>query len=219
MTSHHQAKLDQSGDQSPHGQPERDLRHQGAARSHLEASSRLKHECADKLSSAIDAAAIEILSALRRGKKVLVCGNGGSASDAQHLASELTGRFRLHRRALPAIALTTDTSALTAISNDYGYEHVFARQVEALASPDDIVVVISTSGSSASIVRAAEAARQASCTVIALTGRDGGSLPTLSQHCIIVPSNETALIQEVHESIIHSWNIIIESWYLDNNEQ
>lgn len=199
-------------------QGNRDLRHHGVARSHLEASARLKTECAEKLSDHIDAAAIDILSALRRGRKVLVCGNGGSACDAQHFASELTGRYRRHRRALPAIALTTDTSALTAISNDYGYEQVFARQIEALAVADDIVVVISTSGESSSILRAAETAKKIGCTVIGLTGREGGQLPSLCNRCIIVPSHETALIQEVHESIIHSWGTVIESWYLENED-
>ncbi len=192
----------------------RDLRTEGVARGHLEASARLKLLCADTLAESIDAAAIDLLSALRRGKKILVCGNGGSAADAQHLASELTGRFVRHRRALPAIALNTDTSALTAISNDYGYEMVFARQVEALAAAEDVLVVISTSGESASILRAAEAARVAGCAVIGLSGRDGGRLASLCDRCIIVPSTETALIQEVHESIIHSWGTVIEGWYL-----
>lgn len=198
---------------------DRDLRTQGVARGHLEASARLKLECAEKLAEAIDAAAIELLSALRRGRKVLVCGNGGSAADAQHLASELTGRFIRHRRALPAIALTTDTSALTAISNDYGFEHAFARQVEALAVSGDVVVVISTSGASGNVVRAAEEARRKDCHIIGLTGRDGGELATLCDRCIVVPCNKTALIQEVHESIIHAWGTVIESWYLDNEEK
>lgn len=196
----------------------RDLRHEGVARDHLEASARLKLLCAEQLSEAIDSAAIDILSALRRGRKVLVCGNGGSAADAQHLASELTGRFRTHRRALPAIALSTDTSALTAISNDYGYDHVFARQVEALAVPGDVLVAISTSGGSGNVIRAAEEARRKACHVIALTGQGGGQLSSLCQRSIVVPSNDTALIQEVHESIIHSWGTVIESWYLDNEE-
>jgi D-sedoheptulose 7-phosphate isomerase len=193
----------------------RDLRTKGVARLHLEASARLKLVCAETLA---ESAAIDLLSVLRRGKKILVCGNGGSAADAQHLASELTGRFVRHRRALPAIALTTDTSALTAISNDYGYETVFARQVEALAAPGDVLVAISTSGASASILRAAEAARQAQCTVIGLSGRTGGQLALLCHRCIIVPANDTALIQEVHESIIHAWGTVIEDWYLDNDE-
>lgn len=206
-----------SGEDEPRSAP-RDLRTEGGARRHLEASARLKMQCAESLSESIDAAAIDLLSTLRRGKKILVCGNGGSAADAQHLASELTGRFVRHRRALPAIALTTDTSALTAISNDYGYEMVFARQVEALAAPGDVLVAISTSGASASILRAAEAARKGRCTVIGLTGRTGGQLAHLCDRCIIVPSNETALIQEVHESIIHAWGTVIEDWYLDNDE-
>ncbi len=191
----------------------------GVAHGHLLASSRLKAICAEEIAESVDAAAIDILSALRRGRKVLVCGNGGSAADAQHLASELTGRFIRHRKALPAIALTTDASALTAISNDYGYEHVFARQVEALAREGDVVIGISTSGTSASITRALEAARNLQCHTIGLSGRDGGQMGQLCDRCIIVPHNETALIQEVHESIIHSWMTVIESWYLENPDE
>lgn len=190
----------------------------GVAHRHLLASSQLKARCAEELSAAIDAAGIEILSALRRGRKVLVCGNGGSAADSQHLASELTGRFILHRKALPAISLTTDTSALTAISNDYGYDEVFARQVEALAREGDIVIGLSTSGTSASIIRALQRARELGCTTIALTGKTGGELPQIAHRTIIVPSNETALIQEVHGSIIHCWGTIIEDWYLGETE-
>ncbi len=190
----------------------------GVARDHLKASARLKLECAETLAESIDAAAIELLSALQLGKKILICGNGGSAADAQHLASELTGRFVSHRRALPAVALTTDTSALTAISNDYGYELVFARQVEALAAPGDVLVAISTSGTSASILRAAEAGRRAQCTVIGLSGNTGGQLSPLCDRSINVPSIETALIQEVHESIIHAWGMVIEGWYLGKDQ-
>lgn len=195
-------------------EPERKL--PGIARGHLLASARLKTLCAEQLADAVDAAGVEILQALRRGKKVLVCGNGGSAADAQHLASELTGRFVRHRKALPAIALTTDTSALTAISNDYGYDFVFSRQVEALASEGDVVIGISTSGESASVVHALETGRRLNCFTVALTGREGGRLPHLCNRCLVVPSNETALIQEVHESIVHAWGTIIEAWYLDN---
>ena len=191
----------------------------GIARGHLLASARLKTRCAEELSDAIDAVGIEILQALRRGKKVLVFGNGGSAADAQHLASELTGRFVRHRKALPAIALTTDSSALTAISNDYGFDHVFSRQVEALASEGDIVIGISTSGESASVVRAMEAAQNIRCVTIGLTGREGGKLPHLCNRCLVVPCNETALIQEVHESIIHAWGTVVEAWYLDNPDE
>ena len=200
-----------AGDVPPH----RDLRSEGVARGHLERSARLKLKCAEELSEAIDAAAIDILSALRRGKKVLVCGNGGSAADAQHLASELTGRFIRHRRGLPAIALTTDTSALTAISNDYGYAMVFARQVEALAVAGDVLVAISTSGESDSVIRAAETAKATGCHVIGLSGRSGGRLAKVCERSIVVPADETALIQEVHGSIIHAWGTVIESWYLN----
>lgn len=197
----------------------RDLRKQGVARSHLEASAQLKLHCATVLAEQIDTAAIELLSALRRGRKILVCGNGGSAADAQHLASELTGRFIRHRKALPAIALTTDTSALTAISNDYGFDQVFARQVEAYAAPGDVLVAISTSGNSESVVRAIEAARQRECHVVGLTGNDGGTMARLCHRVLVVPARETALIQEVHTSIIHCWGTVIEAWYVDNPDE
>lgn len=186
----------------------------GTAHDHLEASARLKAHCAVALADDIDAAGRVILSALQAGNKLLVCGNGGSAADAQHLASELVGRFVKHRAALPAIALTTDTSALTAISNDYGYDHVFARQVEAYAKPGDVLVVISTSGESRSIIQAAEAGRKHECHVIGLTGRDGGKLVPACDRVIIVPAQETALIQEVHTGIVHAWGRMIEGWYL-----
>lgn len=186
----------------------------GTARDHLEASARLKAHCAVELADEIDAAGRAILAALQAGNKLLVCGNGGSAADAQHLSSELVGRFVTHRKALPAIALTTDTSALTAISNDYGYDHVFARQVEAYAKPGDVLVVISTSGESATIIQAVEAGRRSGCHVIGITGRDGGKLVPACERAIIVPAQETALIQEVHTSIIHAWGRMIEGWYL-----
>lgn len=195
------------------------LRADGIARHHLAASARLKVRCAEELAPSIDAAGLALLQALRRGRKALVFGNGGSAADAQHLASELTGRFIRHRRALPAIALTTDTSALTAISNDYGFDQVYARQVEALAREGDVVVGLSTSGTSASVIRALEVARNLGCITIGLTGRTGGEMPPLCDHFLVVPSDETALIQEVHESIIHSWGTLIEGWYLDNPDE
>jgi D-sedoheptulose 7-phosphate isomerase len=140
---------------------------------------------------------------LRSGGKILVCGNGGSAADAQHLAAELVCRFRHDRAAIPAVALTTDTSALTAIANDYGFERVFARQVEALARPGDLLVAISTSGNSPNVIEAAREARAAGCQVVGLTGRSGGALAEHVDLLVAAPSETVARIQEVHEFSIH----------------
>lgn len=144
-----------------------------------------------------------MVSALRNGHKVLTMGNGGSAADAQHLAAELVGRFLTERKALPAIALTTDTSILTAIGNDYGFDEVFKRQVEALAVPGDILIGISTSGNSTNVVRALEAGRERGATTIGLLGRDGGAIGTLVDLALTVPSSETPRIQEAQLFIIH----------------
>jgi D-sedoheptulose 7-phosphate isomerase len=141
---------------------------------------------------------------LRAGHKILACGNGGSAADAQHLVAELVGRFRDERRALAAIALTADTAILTAVGNDYGYERVFARQVEALARSGDLLFAISTSGSSPNVVAAAQAARALGCTVVALTGSGGGRLAQHADLLIAAPSQVTARIQEVHSLCIHA---------------
>jgi len=145
-----------------------------------------------------------IIAAFKSGNKVMICGNGGSAADAQHLAAELSGRFRADRKALAAIALTTDTSALTAIGNDLGFEQVFARQVEALARPGDVLIGISTSGTSPNILRAIEAGLAHGCTCVALTGRDGGALAPKCHLAIVVPHHDTARIQEMHILIAHS---------------
>ena len=148
-------------------------------------------------------AAEMIVRTLNEGGKVLLCGNGGSAADAQHIAAELTGRFKKERRALPAVALTTDTSALTAIGNDYGYERVFERQVEALARKGDLLIGISTSGNSENVLLALEAARRLECMTLGLSGRNGGRM---NEHCdlnLIVPSDDTARIQEMHIMIGH----------------
>ena len=150
------------------------------------------------------------VSALRAGNKILICGNGGSAADAQHMAAELVGRFVSDRRALPAIALTTDTSALTAIANDYGYDDVFSRQVAGLAQQGDVILGISTSGNSGSILAACDAGRSAGCHVVGLTGRDGGSLIEHCDAAVIAPSEETAHIQECHIIVIHLLCALIE---------
>ena len=138
------------------------------------------------------------------GGKILLCGNGGSASDCQHIAAELTGRFLKERRPLPAIALTTDTSALTAIANDYGYAQVFSRQLEALANPCDTLIAISTSGNSENVIGAVNLAKSQALRVIGLLGRDGGRLKELCDISIVVPSDSTPRIQEAHILIGHT---------------
>jgi D-sedoheptulose 7-phosphate isomerase len=138
------------------------------------------------------------------GGKLLVCGNGGSAADAQHFAAECVCRFEKERAAFPAIALSTDTSAMTAIANDYGYEHVFARQVSGLARPGDVLFALSTSGRSPNVIRAAEAARMTACQVVAFTGQGGGKLAALADIVVAVPSTTVARIQEVHGVCLHA---------------
>ncbi len=144
-----------------------------------------------------------IVETLKHGGKILLCGNGGSAADAQHIAAELTGRFKKERRGLPAIALTTDTSALTAIGNDYGYERIFVRQVEALAQKGDLLIGISTSGNSENVLLALELARELECATIGLSGRDGGRMNERCDLNLVVPSGDTARIQEMHIMIGH----------------
>lgn len=146
-----------------------------------------------------------IWSVLSKGKKILICGNGGSAADAQHLAAELVGRYESERRALPGIALTTDTSALTALANDYSFERIFARQVEALAQPGDALIAITTSGNSLNVLAAVEAAKKIGCLTIGLTGKKGGNLAARCDECVLVPAERTARIQEAHICIIHLW--------------
>ena len=145
------------------------------------------------------------ISVLRAGGKLLLCGNGGSAADCQHIATEFTVRFEKTRPGLAAIALTTDTSALTAAGNDFGFERVFARQVEALGRPRDLLVGLSTSGTSANVIEALRVARQLGLVTACLTGRDGGVIAAdgLADHCLIVPSDVTARIQEVHIFLGH----------------
>lgn len=159
---------------------------------------------------AVVAAADLMTRSLARGGKLMFCGNGGSAADSQHLAAEFTGRFVRDRRPLAAIALSTDTSALTSIANDYAFEEIFERQVDALGRPGDCLVGISTSGNSGNVVRAFAAARRQGMTTIGLLGRDGGRLATLSDVRIVVPSNTTARIQEAHIFIGHNLCALVE---------
>lgn len=156
------------------------------------------------LDRTIDAAGTALAGAIANKGKVMFCGNGGSAADAQHLAAELTGRFINDRRALAGLALTVDSSALTCIANDYSFADIFARQVEGLGLPQDCLVGISTSGNSENIVRAFAAARTIGMTTVGLLGRGGGSLLALSDIAIVVPSDTTARIQEAHILIGHT---------------
>lgn len=165
--------------------------------------SRLMAECADEIVGITDA----ITSALLSGRKLLLCGNGGSAADAQHVAGEFVGRYLAERRPLPAIALTPDSSVHTCIGNDYSFEDVFARQVEALANPGDVVVGISTSGNSKNVLRAIEAGRKRGAVTIGFTGAGGGKLQGAVDLCLRIPSQVTARIQEAHITV---WHVICE---------
>ncbi len=162
------------------------------------------------LAPSVKKAADLVAAALAGGCKLMLCGNGGSAADSQHLAAELTGRFVKDRRPLAAVALSTDTSALTCIANDYSFDDVFARQVVGLGRPGDCLVAISTSGNSRNVIRAAEAARAAGIHTIGLLGRDGGKLVGLCDVPIVVPSGVTARIQEAHIFIGHTLCAMVE---------
>ncbi len=151
----------------------------------------------------IEAIALGMTSAILGGGKILWCGNGGSAADCQHLAAEIVGRFRRERRGLPSIALTTDSSILTAVANDYGYQCVFSRQVEALARPGDVLVGISTSGNSQNVIMALEQGRSMGVTTVAMTGAGGGKMGAIADFTLAVPSTETARIQEAHILVGH----------------
>jgi D-sedoheptulose 7-phosphate isomerase len=162
------------------------------------------------LEETINAAARTLGRVIGRGGRVFVCGNGGSAADAQHFAAELIGRFEKERRPFPAAALTTDTSILTAVSNDYDYDHVFTRQLQGLAARGDALVGISTSGNSGNVVSAMDMARELGLATIVLCGRDGGRLKDRADHVIIVPSDNTARIQEGHILILHFFAAVVE---------
>jgi D-sedoheptulose 7-phosphate isomerase len=157
----------------------------------------------DTLTADIEAACKMMTDVISSGHKVLLAGNGGSAADAQHIAAELSGRFVKDRKALPGIALTTDTSAITSIANDYGYDFVFSRQLAAIAQPDDLFIGISTSGNSQSILNALMTATDFNCKTLGLSGRDGGKMNGLCDLNIVIPSLVTARIQEMHILIGH----------------
>lgn len=181
----------------------------GISRILLETSGVLAEMAKD--TSTIEKIAETLVEAYRRGNKMVLFGNGGSAADAQHLATELLGGFTNHnRKSLPALALTTDTSALTAIGNDYNFEDVFARQVEAMVNAGDVVIAISTSGNSKNILKGAAAARNRKATVVGFTGADGGKLKSACDICLRVPSTDTPRIQEAHITVGHIVCAIVE---------
>lgn len=157
------------------------------------------------MAPAIEAAGAQMLGCLLTGGKLLVCGNGGSAADAQHFAAEIIGRFEVERQAFPAVALTTDTSILTAVGNDYGYRQVFARQVEGLGRPGDVLLGISTSGHSENVCQAVARARALGMQSIGLLGRDGGTLKDQVDRPVVIDHQTTARIQEAHIFILHYW--------------
>lgn len=161
-------------------------------------------------SDAIEAAGALLVSTLKQGGKILLCGNGGSAADCQHIAAEIVVRYEKNRKALAAVALTTDTSILTASANDFDFDSIFSRQVEALGNANDCLIAISTSGRSGNVIAAAKAARLKGMPVVALTGCEGGDLASLATAAIIVPSHVTARIQEAHILIGHWWCGVIE---------
>lgn len=169
----------------------------------LNSSADLKRTVADTLSGEILEAANRIKACLENGGKLILMGNGGSAGDAQHIAAELVGRFKKERKAMPAISLTVDTSSLTALGNDYGFDTIFERQVEALAQKNDAVVGISTSGNSENVVRGLKKANAIGAETIGLVGNDGGKIKKEANLSIVIPSNDTARIQEVHITIGH----------------
>lgn len=157
----------------------------------------------EKMGAKIDILAQRCVEVLKSGGKILICGNGGSAADAQHFSAELTGRYKVERIGLPAIALSTDTSALSAIGNDYGFEHVFSRQVQALAKSDDMIFAISTSGNSTNVINALREGRKRGCYCVGLSGKDGGEMNEWCEPNIVIPSANTPRIQEMHILIIH----------------
>ncbi|HEX4823360.1 MAG TPA: D-sedoheptulose 7-phosphate isomerase [Candidatus Polarisedimenticolaceae bacterium] len=169
----------------------------------LDEHRRTAEAMATALAADIETVASAIIASYRRGGKLLVMGNGGSAADAQHFAAELVGRYRRERRALPALALTVDPSAVTSIANDYGYDEVFARQVRAHARAGDVAVGISTSGNSENVCRGLQAARAAGAVTVVLGGGEGGRMRALADHAILAPTESTPRIQECHIAIIH----------------
>ena len=174
-----------------------------AIRHELEESARVKQAISDETLETIAQLAEGMISVFKQGGKAIFFGNGGSAADAQHLAAELIGRFRRNRHPFPAIALTTDTSILTALGNDYGFEHVFARQITALGQSGDVLIAISTSGKSPNVLAAGEAAHNQKMKVVAFTGKNPSPLANVADHKVCVPALDTAEIQQGHIAAFH----------------
>jgi len=183
----------------------------------IQESISVKTELGRAATDQIAEAATAMLACLHAGGKLIAFGNGGSASDAQHMVAEFVGRYAVKRQALAAIALTTNTSSLTAIANDFGFEEIFARQLEALAKPQDAVLAISTSGNSPNVLRALETAKALGLKKIGLTGNDGGKLRDLVEICVIVPSSSTPRIQEAHSLVIHILCGIVENAFVQDS--
>ena len=188
-------------DQGPQNLPDASFTPLLAALTELaETAERVARDLAPEIARALDM----VRTTVRQGGTLLFCGNGGSAADAQHLATEYVVRYMRTRRAYPAIALTTDTSLITAAGNDLGFDHIFSRQVEALGKCGDLLIIHSTSGNSPNVLRAAEAARALGIPVLALTKRDGGALRGIADHTIVVPTDRTDRAQEIHLCIQHA---------------
>ena len=188
-----------------------------AIRSTFEATITIQREVADALAPVIAKLALAITRVLLGGGKVLACGNGGSAADAEHLAAELVGRFEHQRAGLPAVALSANTAVLTAVGNDFGQDQLFSRQLEALGRPGDLLLAISTSGRSPNVVAAARRGRELGIEVTALAGADGGALAELTSLCVCVPSASTARIQESHRVILHALCALVEAFVLEGS--
>jgi D-sedoheptulose 7-phosphate isomerase len=184
-----------------------------ACQAHIDLAARVAAEQAPMIARIADA----MRECLRSGRTIFWCGNGGSAADSQHLAAELVGRFRSERRALCSIALTTDTSVLTAVGNDYGYDEVFSRQVEGLVRRDDLVFGLSTSGSSRNVLRAIQKAKALDARTVGLLGRDGGPLRSMCELSIVIPADDTARIQEMHIMIGHILCDLVEQDLFSNS--
>jgi len=185
----------------------------GEFKKHIEVSTKTM----ESINDLIEIAANICINSLKSGNKILIIGNGGSAADAQHIAAEIIGRYKLERKGLPAIALTTDTSVITSISNDFGYLSVFTRQVEALANKDDVLIAISTGGSSSNIISALKLARELNCKTIGFSGKDGGDFNDLCDVNLLVASDDTPRIQEMHILIGHTICHLIDNAFIDLN--
>lgn len=181
----------------------------------IQESIAVQAELSRTAAGSIAEAAKAIIGCMRAGGKVIAFGNGGSASDAQHLVAELVGRYRQERRPLAALDLTSNSSSITSIANDYGFDEIFARQLKALAKAQDVVLAISTSGNSLNVLKGLESARALGCFSVGLTGKTGGKMQSLADVCINVPSDSTPRIQEVHALVIHILSGIIENAFVD----